>query len=206
VPDFRLVPVSSPIIGMDWLQSPVTGLIDETAELISAVNIALLSDASADPSDKLPDPYSDDLRGWWGDLDAAEIWGGWPIGSKLWLLSRAKIVDSGAREGATVARVQAYISAAIQPFVANRMATRFSVTATQVGKQRIDARLIIYRGPKNAIQLQYQALWDELPPLPPFRAPKTILSGAAFTLQTPPPGQLDFSTSQGSGFLPLLDD
>ena len=43
-----------------------------------------------------------DLRGWWGDTDAGTIWGGWPIGTRLWLLSRAKITDSAARQGATI--------------------------------------------------------------------------------------------------------
>lgn len=201
MPDIRLVPVNSPIIGMDWLQTPA-GLIDEAAELISAVNVALMTDALAGPSDALPDPRSDDRRGWWGDLEAATIWGGWPIGSKLWLLSRAKIVDAGAREGATIARVQQYISQAIQPFVDNKLASRFVVTATQVSSQRIDANVVIYRGPKSAIQLQYQALWDELPPMPPFPAPKTIIPGPPVTRQTQPPGQFDFSVPSGSGLLP----
>jgi phage gp46-like protein len=186
LPDIRLVPVAGPIIGMDWLQQPITGLIDETAELISAVNVALMSDALAAPTDVLPDPNSTDRRGWWGDLEADIIWGGWPIGSKLWLLSRAKIVDSGAREGATIARVQAYISACIQPFVANKLASRFTVTARQINIQRIDARVIIYRGPKSAIELQYQALWDELPPAPPFPDPPFLISGQA-PFQVPPP-------------------
>jgi phage gp46-like protein len=171
---------------MDWLKSPI-GLIDETAELISAVNVALMTDSLAAPTDVLPDPNSNDRRGWWGDLDADTIWGGWPIGSKLWLLTRAKIVDSGAREGATIARVQAYISAAIQPFITAKLASRFSVTATQVNRQRIDARVIIYRGPKSAIELQYQALWDELPPGPPFRAPNTIIQGPLVGMAPPPP-------------------
>jgi phage gp46-like protein len=187
LPDIRLVPVAGPIIGMDWLQQPITGLIDETAELISAVNVALMTDALAAPTDVLPDPNSTDRRGWWGDLDADTIWGGWPLGSKLWLLSRAKIVDSGAREGATIARVQAYISACIQPFVTAKLASRFSVTATQVSIQRIDARVIIYRGPKSAIQLQYQALWDELPPSPPFRDPTPIIQGPNISAAPPPP-------------------
>ena len=203
MPDIRLVPVSSPIIGMDWLQSPITGLIDETAELISAVNVALMTDALAAPTDVLPDPNSNDRRGWWGDLDADTIWGGWPIGSKLWLLSRAKIVDSGAREGATIARVQAYISAAIQPFVDAKIASRFSVTATQVSKQRIDASVIIYRGPKSAIQLQYQAVWGELPPSPPFPAPKPIITGAAVVFTAQPQEEPLPVSSQQSVASPL---
>lgn len=81
---------------LDWLQTP-TGLIDETNELVTAFLVALGSDAAAAASDVLPDPRSDDRRGWWGDLNAAAIWNGWPLGSKLWLLTRAKILDAAAR-------------------------------------------------------------------------------------------------------------
>lgn len=163
MPDIRLVAIASPdIVTLDWLLTPYG--VDETAELATAVTVALCSDAVADTTDVLPDPNSSDRRGWWGDLDAKSIWGGWPIGSKLWLLTRAKILGSGAREGATIVRVQQYIQAALQPFVSNGLFSRFSVSATQVNERRIDASVVIYRGPKSAIQLQYQALWGELFP------------------------------------------
>ncbi|MGH7224456.1 MAG: phage GP46 family protein [Gemmataceae bacterium] len=164
MPDIRLVPVTSPIVTMDWLLSPLTGAIEEGADLAAAVNIALMSDALASPSDALPDPNNDDRRGWWGDEDAQLIWGGWPLGSKLWLLRRAKITDSGAREGAIVARVQAYITACLQPFVDNKICSRFAVTVNQASAQRIDAKVLLYRGPKTAIELEYQALWSQLGP------------------------------------------
>jgi len=163
--DVRLVPVQTiDIVSLDWLQSPVTGLLYETNELVTAGIVAICSDAQAAPSDQLPDPNSSDLRGWWGDLDAAEIWGGWPIGSKLWLLTRSSIVGSGARQGATTARIQAYISQCLQPFVTAKLCSRFSVTVTQVNSQRIDATVTIYRGPKGAIALQFQNLWQMLFP------------------------------------------
>ena len=114
MPDIRLINVETPIaMNFDWLQTP-TNLLDETQQLASAVIVALNTDALADASDVLPDPRSSDRRGWWGDLDAQAIWNGWPIGSKLWLLTRAKIVDSGAREGATTVRVKNYIMALVR--------------------------------------------------------------------------------------------
>jgi len=162
--DFRLVPIDTPdVVRLDCLQAR-GGLIDETAELATAVTIALCTDALADVNDILPDPNSTDRRGWWADLEADTIWGGWPIGSRLWLLTRAKILDAGAREGATVARLDQYIRAALQPFVDNRLCSRFSVSVRLEGlaaqqTQRIHADVVVYRGPKNAIELQYQALW-----------------------------------------------
>ena len=165
--DIRLVPItalSPEFITLDWLQTP-TGLLDETQELASAVTVAVCSDATADASDVLPDPNTNDRRGWWGDLDASLIWGGWPIGSKLWLLKRAKILQAGAREGATTVRVQQYLQACIQPFVAAGICSAYTITATQTSIKEIDATVMIYRGPKTAIKLQFQAVWSELFPL-----------------------------------------
>lgn len=162
MPDIRLVPIASPdVVTLDWLKKS-TGLLDETQQLASAVLVALNTDALADPSEALPDPRDDNRRGWWGDLDAEKIWNGWPIGSKLWLLTRAKIVGSEAREGATISRVETYIKKALQPFIDAKICSRVSVAATQDNNQRISARIILYRGPKSAIQLQYQPLWDDI--------------------------------------------
>jgi hypothetical protein len=36
------------------------------------------------------------------------------------------------------------------------------VWAERTDRQRIDATVTIYRGPKTAITLRYQILWDEL--------------------------------------------
>jgi phage gp46-like protein len=167
MPDIRLVQLTTPdVVSLDWLQSQ-TGQIDETNELITAVLVALGTDAQAAATDVLPDPRSSDRRGWWGDLQASQIWNGWPIGSLLWLLTRAKIVDQNAREGATIARVQAYISAAIQPFVDNAICSGFAVKAwvSNDGRNdRIMARLTLYRGSKNAIALEFQPTWSELFP------------------------------------------
>lgn len=168
MPDIRIIGVNSVnILTFDWLQTPV-GLLDETQELATAIIIALNTDALADVTDKLPDPRSTDRRGWWGDTDASSIWQGWNIGCKLWLLKRAKIVDSSAEEGATVSRVQTYISQALQPFVDNKIITTFTSTVTVVNQQRIDASIIVYRGALQTIQLNFQPLWQEIFPANPM--------------------------------------
>lgn len=164
MPDVRLIPVSGPeVVTLDFLQLP-SGLLDETEQLASAVMVALNSDALADASEVLPDPRNDDRRGWWGDIDAEQIWGGWPLGSKIWLLIRAKVLGAGAREGATITRVETYIKIALQPFIDNQLCSSVSVNARQVNDQRIDATIILYRGPKSAIELQFQPLWSEIFP------------------------------------------
>jgi phage gp46-like protein len=136
------------------------GTLDATQELATAVIVALGTDRLADPGDILPDPDDTDRRGWWADYQAAEIWNGWPIGSRLWLLKRDKIEGPGSRRGATTVRVEQYIREALQPFIDRRIATSLDVVATRVGKQEIDALIRIYRGPLLEIELRYAVLWD----------------------------------------------
>jgi phage gp46-like protein len=114
----------------------------------------------ADTTDSLPDPDSTDRMGWWGDMDAGAIWNGWPIGSKLWLLRRAAILPPGAKGGATQAWINAYIVSTLQPFIDNKICSSFEIVNIRVDKQRIDVLIRIYRGPKTAIQLMYQVLWQ----------------------------------------------
>src|SRR5262252_8160155 len=99
MPDIRLVqnaifpnaPAYS--VTMDWSLLG-DGTLDETQALATAVIVALGTDGLAAISDVLPDPDSVDRAGWWANLDAEEIWDGWDIGCKLWLLKRDKIVGA----------------------------------------------------------------------------------------------------------------
>jgi phage gp46-like protein len=165
MPDVRLVqsggfPLQTDI-SVDWLLL-ADGTLDETQALATAVIVALGTDALAAPDDVLPDPNSTDRRGWWGDLDADVIWGAWPIGSRLWLLEREKITGSAAQQGATLRRIQFAIQEALRPFLDLRIASRIEVGVERVDVERITAMVRIYRGPKTAIELQYQILWQEL--------------------------------------------
>lgn len=148
-------------VSVDWLLLG-DGTLDDTQELATAVIVALGTDRLANPDDLLPDPDSTDRRGWWGDLDAQQIWGGWAIGSRLWLLHRSKITDATAQQGSTLALVEYYIREAIQPFITIGVASAVDVVVTRRDTQRIDALIRLYRGPKTAIQLQYQILWNNI--------------------------------------------
>lgn len=146
---------------MDWLVLD-SGLLDESEELATSLRVALGTDALSDVDEILPDPDSTDRRGWWGDFEAELIWGGWPIGSKLWLLSRAKITDAPSSEGSTVARAKQYTEDAIRPFLDRGVATDQAVLATRVGLDRIYVHAVVFRGPLAEIELSYQMLWDEI--------------------------------------------
>lgn len=138
------------------------GTLDTDQALATAVIVALGTDALASRDDLLPDPDSTDRAGWWGDLDAEELWDGWPIGSKLWLLKRSKIEGPGSEYGATVNRVDQYIRDAIQPFIDRRIASEMIVEVARTGRERIDALVRIYRGPRLAVELRYEVLWSEI--------------------------------------------
>ena len=143
----------------DWLLLP-DGSLDESQELATLVKVALMTDRLAGVDDVLPDPDSVDRRGWWGDLDADVIWDGWPVGTKNWLLLRAKISDPYSMEGDTVQRAEQYTREAVQPLVAKKICSRIDVKAVRVGVERIDVLVRIYRGPLMEIELQFQDLWN----------------------------------------------
>ena len=126
----------------DWLPCGAGALhtLDDAQALATAVIVALGTDRLASADDILPDPDSTDRRGWWGDLDAQQIWDAWPIGCRLWLLKREKITGTDAQRGSTLVRIENYIREAIQPFIDARIASSMQVTITQrLDTQRIDA-------------------------------------------------------------------
>lgn len=164
MPDLRLVQHGGfplEVVTLDFLQTS-GGLIDETQALATAAMVALGTDARAGETDVLPNPDDTDRRGWWGDMDAADIWDGWPVGTRLWLLRRAKITGPGSREGATVAVAEAYIRECLQPFVDRRIASRLVVSCERTGRDAIAALAILYRGPTPAVELHFSDLWAEL--------------------------------------------
>lgn len=163
VPDIRLVQdlfFPKYQVTIDWVLRE-DGTLDDTQALASGVMVALGTNALASIDDELPDPNSTDRCGWWGDLDCDTIWNAWPIGSKLWLARRTAIRPAEARQGATVSLIKNYIYDCLQPFVTNNICSNFYATVARVDKQRIDAIIQIYRGPKNMIELRFQILWDE---------------------------------------------
>src|SRR5882724_10644137 len=152
---------------MDWFLRE-NGTLDEREELETAIRLALGTDALSDANEILPDLDSVDRRGWWGDLDADTIWGGWPIGCKNWLLTRTKIMQAPSFEGSTLQRAKQYTQQALQPLIDKKICTRIDVTAVRTELSRIEVNVIIYRGPKVEIDLRYQLLWEEEEAIDPF--------------------------------------
>jgi phage gp46-like protein len=148
-------------VELDWLMTD-QNLIGDGYDLQSAVIVALGTDSLAPPDEELPDPDATDRRGWWGDMDADEIWGGWPVGCLLWLLTRAKISGPGTEGGSTIAKAEGWTHDAMDHFIDRRVASRVDVAAAQIDTQRIDVEVIVYRGPEAEVDLRYSELWDAL--------------------------------------------
>lgn len=164
-PDIRLVQnlqfPENYEVSLDW-QLLSDGRLDDRQALATAVILALGTDGLVDANDILPDPDETDRGGWWGDLDAQEIWGAWPIGSRMRLLRRTKMTGPGAYGGSIVTRAEQYIREALQPFIDRRIASRMDVFVNVVNTERMDALIRLYRGPRVEVDLRYQILWDDL--------------------------------------------
>jgi phage gp46-like protein len=145
----------------DWVLLS-NGTLDDSQALATAVVVALGSNALADVDDVLPDPDSEDREGWWGDLQCAEIWDGWPLGSKLWLLRRTALYPPESLQGSTVAMIKNYIHDCIMPFVQQGIASTYEAAVVRVDRQRVDALIRLYRGPMTAVELKYQILWRDI--------------------------------------------
>jgi len=83
MPDITTVWDSANAVG-DWVLLPPD--LQSGGDLESAVLISLFTDRTAEPDDVIPDGTGDP-RGWWGDEGET-----YPIGSRLWLLGREKIL------------------------------------------------------------------------------------------------------------------
>lgn len=117
--------------------------------LETAVMISLFTDRRADLDDVLPDS-SKDLRGWWGDSTQDDL-----IGSKLWLLSRSKMMD------ATNTDAEIYAAECLKWMIDDGVARNVSVTVTRESTDTVSIVITIDR-PKGAkdITFKYFFNWE----------------------------------------------
>lgn len=116
------------MIGLAWsnfdaagdLARTATGRLADDDTLATAVLLSLLLDRRARTDDALPDPAGD-RRGWVGDALSPRA-GGDRIGSRLWLLARAKQTEETRR------RADAYAREALAWLLEDRLADRVAVT------------------------------------------------------------------------------
>ncbi|MFG6284739.1 phage GP46 family protein [Sphingomonas sp. S6] len=138
-----------PVIGADGFAvgaSPVqaTGLV-AGSDIQTAVLISLFTDAAAGPDDVIPDG-TDDPRGWWADPT---------IGSKLWLLARAK------RTPQNLQLAIAYIRQALGWLTADGAASAIDVTAEWQAGGRLAGRIVVSH-PTGTTAVPFDYAWKDL--------------------------------------------
>jgi len=116
-------------------------------DLITAMTISLFTDRQAEPDDPVTDG-SGDLRGWWGDE------GGSRIGSRLWLLERAK------RTQATLQLAQAYIAEALQWLVDDGVVANFDINVEWVNYGQLSAQVTALRVDGTTVAQNYAWAWN----------------------------------------------
>jgi phage gp46-like protein len=109
------------------------GHLAEAPPLATAVYVSLFTDRRAGDDDKLA-PGETDRRGWWGDLLDDQ-----PIGSRLWLLRRAKHLPE------TLRLAQDYMREALAWLISDGIAARVEVAAAWQTTSRIAATITIQR-------------------------------------------------------------
>ena len=114
--------------------------------------ISLFTWRRANPEDDLP---GDQRMGWWGD--SYPVVPNDLIGSRLWLLSRAKIVSN------TPALAQGYAQEALQWMIDDGVAARVDVTAERYGMDGLALAVVIYRADgKSPVSLRFSKVWETL--------------------------------------------
>lgn len=100
--------------------------LDSKEPLVRAVMISLFTWRRANPDDELPEPSGSAQRmGWWGDNFPTVA--NDRIGSRLWLLGRAKIIPE------TLIRAKAYAEEALKWLVDDGIAARVVVEVERQG-------------------------------------------------------------------------
>lgn len=137
--------------------SLVDGDLDISEELATWTIVSLFSDRLAEPEDVKP-PLDPDRRGWWGDSYLQDDNPGDLIGSRLWLLERAK----SSRTLPPIA--QGYELEALQWMLDDGLATALDAQNTfpNGDTSQLDAAVTISRDKTQAVAIRFDAAWAEL--------------------------------------------
>lgn len=99
-------------------------------DLPTAILISVFTDRMAQPDDVIPDGTGDP-RGWWADADI-------PIGSRMWLLRRAKQIPD------TLQRAYDYLAEALQWMVDDGVVGGFDIAVEWVRAGVLGAQIVAY--------------------------------------------------------------
>ena len=124
---------------------------DVIPDLPAAVVMSLFTWRRANPDDDLP---SNKKFGWWGDtypqIDNDRI------GSRLWLLSRAKLTPE------TVLKAKEYAEEALQWLIDDGAAASVIVLAERYSIDTLALSITIIRGDASLLNIRFTNVWDYL--------------------------------------------
>ena len=121
----------------------------------TAVIISLFTDRRARDDDELPDPNNPDKRGWWGDL-VAEVADD-QIGSRLWLLNRAKTMPE------VLVKAKEYAEESLQWLIDDQGAMKIEVEVERQGTEgndRLALLVKIFQADGVETALKFQTKWE----------------------------------------------
>ena len=118
--------------------------------LIRAVIISLFTWRRANPDDAV----EGSRQGWWGD-GTASVTGG-RIGSRLWLLSREKLLPE------TFNRAREYARESLQWLIDDQVAAAVAVTAERYGRAGLALVVTVARADGKTTELRFADVWQRL--------------------------------------------
>ena len=113
-------------------------------DLQTAILLSLFTDRLAEPSDETPDG---DRRGWWAD-DPANL-----MGSRLWLLSRAKGPLNVAQ------RAEDYAAEALQWLIADGVVAAFDIDGEWVSPDQLDLVVTAKKRDGTVVAVRLPQVW-----------------------------------------------
>jgi len=135
----------------DW--SLVAGDLERGHELETAILVSLFTDRIAHADDVIPDGTTD-RRGWWGDGDPQLADS--PLGSRLWLLDRAKQTE------AVRLRARDYIVEALQWLIDDGVVARFDVTTEWTRPGMLGALVVAWDRAGGELARVATQVWEEI--------------------------------------------
>lgn len=116
-------------------------------DLATAIYISLFTDRAAGPDDVILDG-SGDPRGWVGDIGQDH-----QIGSRLWLLERAKQTNE------TLAKAKDYVEEAIQWFVDDGVVAKFGILVEWTRSGMLGISITAYKRDGSKAVVKYEWAW-----------------------------------------------
>lgn len=116
-------------------------------DLETAIFLSIFTDRQAGPDDVIPDGTTI-RRGWWADdLN-------YPLGSRLWLLSRSKATKDVLR------RAHDYVTEAVQWLLDDGVVAKFNIYCEFTTPTMLGIQIVPYDRDGNILAVNYRHLWS----------------------------------------------